>query len=414
MIKKYLTFGLLATTLSACSSGEKSEIQPSNPAIASIVNGAPVEASNELTKQVLLLQVKSTNGESWTCTATALSKRILLTAAHCLTYDTESASVALIDSKTHIIKIGELKAAIRHEAYESPLDIMNYGDNDIALAILKSDLPADIKITSLYDGKSSYAKDDILIAGYGLTEKDPVIDGTREPNKDFRITLNSGKAIYEDSFDTITLLSPKSLAHGCLGDSGGPAFVKTSNGSLKQFGVLSRMSTADCLNKTIYESTTAQVDWLQYNLNKLNFYQSVSEGQKFNPTLQSAVGVPLKNTDVKKNIAKILNLVKNEYIEYKCFSLKKDHPKKEELDLFESLTQEITTATAVTIRKSGTEIEFTLTQENREQNNALTHLTLATSSMQTFIPKIIRTSKTVLGTTKSICEASFINAIEMK
>ncbi|MGE5085662.1 MAG: trypsin-like serine protease [Bacillota bacterium] len=415
MIKKYLTFGLLASVLSACSIGQNPEQQLDVSKATPIVNGMPVEANNSLSKQVLLLQVTAADGEAWTCTATALSKRIILTAAHCVTFDTQKISASWINSSTSKVeKVGQAKAAIRHEAYESPLDILTYGDNDVALVFLKSDLPSFVEITQLYNGTSSYAKADILMAGHAITETDPVTDGVRNPGKDFHTVLNYGTATYEDAVNTTIILSPNSKSHGCLGDSGGPALVKTSDGTRKQFGILSRISSADCLVRNVYESTTAQAEWIQYNLKKFAFYQAVTETQTAMPSAQPTKEMVLTEDEAQKSFDKILNLIKNEYVEYECYQDKKGTLEKLESDLFENILEEIESVNSVTAKSHGAEVTVTASLTTGTSKKNQTTITLATSNDQSFVPEILRERKTAGTATKFICKAKFINAIEMK
>ncbi|MFM6929960.1 MAG: S1 family peptidase [Bdellovibrio sp.] len=409
-IHHQIAFGFLLATLAACSpNAPMQELSLDGAKSTAVVNGEPVKAGTSLSKKVLFLSITSKElGESWSCSATALSKRIILTAAHCLPYEASKASVVLTESQSKTSERVEIQGVIRHEAFGSVLEILQFAENDIALAILKSDLPSSVEITELYDGKSLYDKGNVLISGYGLTEKDPVIEGARSPHKDFHGTLNVGTTILEESYRTILSLSSESTSHGCPGDSGGPAFITTANGNLQQIGVFSRMSSADCLGKSLYESTIAQADWLRYNIAKLDFVLKV-RGQK--TTMAPAVSAKIEELDKtvsKRMIEKILKIMSNEYFEYVCTYEETKPSDRDTSGLFEALTKNIESASLVKLTKTNGELQLKF---SHKQNTVL----LSTTGQQTFIP-VIQWEKATSSPAKEkvICKGAFVNLSELE
>lgn len=226
-----------------------------------IIEGITPPESHPLNQSVLKLLVTYRSLDTTfdaTCTATALSQNIILTAAHCLNEETVAAKVILNlgHSKTHSIKVNKFRAHKKYDIYS----------HDIAIALLNENLPKQVKTTTLVneDTEKNYSK--VLIAGYGLTQDDPVINGFR------RLTKNSPENLHFGYMDVGALttfnilLGRKSPAHSCFGDSGGPAFLETTDKTFIQVGISKSVTSPDCLDESNYEPILPHLGWIKENI----------------------------------------------------------------------------------------------------------------------------------------------------
>jgi secreted trypsin-like serine protease len=198
---------------------------------AGVIGGDPVEKSPdaaELGSKVLYLAMdvkKSGTSVSWSghCTASAISSRVILTAAHCVEGKTPKDLYLVITknpAKTPL-NLNEWYApkAIRmHEGYTGKDGF----HNDLALILLDRDLPAN-RVLKMAEAQNIAFPLDFVVVGYGTTSEaaDPEKAGTHSTDMNFvmkRIDQFDVKA----EFLTINQNDHKGF---CNGDSGGPGLV---------------------------------------------------------------------------------------------------------------------------------------------------------------------------------------------
>ncbi|UYL08730.1 trypsin-like serine protease [Bdellovibrio sp. SKB1291214] len=231
MRKSLVLLSLLA--LAACAEGGFQSPQPiattakksASTTSDTIIGGEVVQPGSDVSKMVLsfkslLHPLDNQTGHQKVaitqCTASALTRRIVLTAAHCL--NGENPSYVEIMEGTTVTTIPVVKTTVidefKTDAYA-----------DIALAVLKEDLPASTITVSIPnpDMQIDLQKLDLISAGYG---KD-----TDAPGADLKDGLGVLRVVllkisgYEFS-DSKFLVDQSNGKGFCQGDSGGPGLFK--------------------------------------------------------------------------------------------------------------------------------------------------------------------------------------------
>lgn len=225
-----------------------------------IIDGETLNQKHPLQSSVLNLQVTLKEYEievNYNCTATPISKRLILTAAHCFPQNTLRSKI-IIKTQAGTTMTIPIKDYRNHKKY----DIHTH---DIAIAILQKDLPPSIIPVKLIEDINTLVNQDIIIAGYGLTENDPVINGFRR-NKDLNDRLHFGPATLDTRTTYSLIFSEQSKSHSCFGDSGGPAFSKNASGEYIQIGISKYVINPDCEGEFHYEFILPHLEWIQESI----------------------------------------------------------------------------------------------------------------------------------------------------
>jgi secreted trypsin-like serine protease len=184
-----------------------------------IVGGQAVEASDPISRQALRLYITAVmGGTPLECTGTALTPRVVLTAAHCLeNYSFIDLQFEDADGKTETYNVID---AIAHPGFSLKAD----RNPDIALLFLNYDLPSSVQIMKLPEAGQNLKLTKILTAGYG--KRSGVADENPKSGDLHKVELDVTHYSPTAFFIEVDQSQGKAL---CKGDSGGPAIWKNEN-----------------------------------------------------------------------------------------------------------------------------------------------------------------------------------------
>lgn len=239
--------------LAACSTGDKAKFScpvPSEQTARGIYNGSATTPYDATPAKRLVI---STGGRSGAlCTGTAVSARVILTAAHCFYGVTNPAAISIEDIRASgRTQYGAEKFVVHPDAYkpapnESIEEISKKAIDpgvDIALIIVKDDIPAPYATVVDLGNRTG---ETLNILGFG-----DVTDHGALPS-----TIQMAPAYFEAFYDTKTstgyakdsVIQTKpgnSGAIACQGDSGGPLVI-ASLGFQALVGVTSGVNKYGC------------------------------------------------------------------------------------------------------------------------------------------------------------------------
>lgn len=196
-----------------------------------MVGGAPPAGDGAGRSVVMILGSHGT-----ACTATAIARDLLLTAAHCVQPDSD---YKLVDSEPG--RDPRLKDVTRIER-DPQFDIKrlfgHLATADVALVKLAEPLPARIPPVPLADAGATVAVGDTLIvAGYGVTVRGDGRTGGTVRAARLVVTGQPGP-LQMRAFDPASKGTGPGLG-ACAGDSGAPAFRESGAEGLTILGVVS-------------------------------------------------------------------------------------------------------------------------------------------------------------------------------
>ncbi|WP_413581281.1 S1 family peptidase [Bdellovibrio sp. HCB288] len=243
------------------------------------------------------------------CTGVLLENNIILTAAHCLTPNLDETFVVFAKDMDPIIEDYDLLhkspltrrtlAAIVHSDFKVPEEIRgtNNPANDIALLKFKGSIPKGYKPARMLTTPALLKVGlSTIIAGYGV-ESDEVTEIDTTQTEDLQALLDEGAAIcyfdddankercFSEELSGPAVLKSTSVKVGsfpnpfeaillqdktngpCLGDSGGPAFIKSGSEYLV-WGITSR-GDLGCSTRTFYTNIHAYKTWIIENSARL-------------------------------------------------------------------------------------------------------------------------------------------------
>lgn len=241
----FCSFFLLAACNSGSSASEKRPLIkkmdanrtciPESELLAiNILGGQLVQPEDSDSKTVMML-VSRDQSVSHMCTAVAIGKKVLLTAAHCIVGNKMNTYVSFYPSQScesgynkNLYNKG-VSETIINESYDSNSKPENMV-GDIALVILEEEIPVGYEIFKIAIPEEVDESSDLYFYGYGIT--DSQASGSRILRK---TQLNhSLYKFLDDKKIEVDQTGGKGI---CQGDSGGPGFVKTKAGEMQILGI---------------------------------------------------------------------------------------------------------------------------------------------------------------------------------
>jgi Trypsin len=194
-----------------------------------MVGGAP-PASGDAARHVVL--IVGSRGTS--CTATAIARDVLLTAAHCAM---PGATYKLVEfDSAHRPTLRDIVRVAQHPQFDLKSLFVHRATADVALMKLAEPLPASFTPAPLGETRTIAPGDPFIVAGYGVTVRGDGRSGG---------TLRAARLVATGKPGSLQLrlVDPatkgeRSGLSACTGDSGAPAFAET-NGRLAVIGVTS-------------------------------------------------------------------------------------------------------------------------------------------------------------------------------
>lgn len=275
-MKLKLTYSLVGLLfLAACQNNSSSqvEVQDSN----GIRGGTEVSAQDPLARQVFRLVIghsrfkkKMDDGtekeflQSSSCTASALTNRILITAAHCFPESIEKAHLEVINYDNTLTKIPVIEYKVHPLYKEDP-------KTDLAMFLLQLSLPEESQILTL-PGKTQDLKiSRLTAAGYGSlgTLANPSGSGVLRT-----VVLD---VLEYDPFDESIVVDQTQGKGACKGDSGSSAIIERDGVSIVA-GIMSQGlfkfpkgvdpdTIEKCAFKGRYVNVQYHLDWINSMLN---------------------------------------------------------------------------------------------------------------------------------------------------
>ncbi|MGZ3727551.1 MAG: S1 family peptidase [Pseudobdellovibrio sp.] len=200
-----------------------------------IVKGDIVQKGDADDKSAVMLL-----GANSLCTAAPIGQDVLLTAAHCVGDDASVMQAAFYPSMScesgfNITKysIG-VSRVVKHPGYDTSLPVEKRV-NDIALVFLKSKIPDGYPIYRIADPNYLTDLNQMFLYGFGIVGEN---QGGRGILRKAVIESRRYSINFPDSKIEVNQMNNSGF---CMGDSGGPAFVKI-NDEMQILGVNSYVS----------------------------------------------------------------------------------------------------------------------------------------------------------------------------
>jgi secreted trypsin-like serine protease len=246
-------FLTLSVILAAC--GKPAAKDPSE---TMIVGGSRVSTSDAIAKSTVALVMP----DGWQfCTGSLVSAKIVVTASHCLEgYEENSLYVAFgTVAQNGSYASSRLRYATRavmnpnFDTAAMDLDVATRAPNDIAILVLNAAAPAGYAPVKMLAASDALTVGETLtLAGFGLINAFYGTSGVlRKVDVKLAKVATAAKEIE---------YGPSGGKSACMGDSGGPAFVKR-NGKLVLVGVTSR-GAGTCDADGIYTDVRQFRGWI--------------------------------------------------------------------------------------------------------------------------------------------------------
>lgn len=250
-----------------------------------IVNGEPVLAEDPVGKSTVALYLadeKDDTSVKGICTATLIAKDIVLTAGHCIKDVAEVFLKISVESLTARLRVGfglprvtkmpdnqvsfiKVKKLMVHPNYAANMvrKAKSIPMPDLTVIQLETEAPANFEPRAIVTDPSLVKTGaTITLSGYGYTSGSNFTLPTQLMKVDVNIS-NPKLTTAQFSYDAVDGKS------ACMGDSGGPAYIRGEKGELLLIGVTS-WGDNSCSRYGVYTSVPVFADFIQSSIATLH------------------------------------------------------------------------------------------------------------------------------------------------
>jgi hypothetical protein len=200
---------------------------------AEVIGGEKVPPTSPIASKVLYMAYgvqleKSANSTkiAWAghCTASAISTRVILTAAHCVDGKEVSGIYISLTKKPESdpLNLKEWFAAKKVRVHENYGGQSGHYENDLALILLDRELPATC-VMKLASANQIKLPQSFTISGFGITSDRSDPNAEAEPSSELRFVTKSLQTLQVDA--KTFAINQNDHKGFCNGDSGGPGLV---------------------------------------------------------------------------------------------------------------------------------------------------------------------------------------------